>query len=213
MDRPTVGSVQILRGNALALALADESVDLIVTSPPYFGLRSYQDGGEHYAGQIGDEPTPAEFVDALIAATAEMVRVLKPSGSIWVNLGDKYAGQGAGVGDTKFAGQGARDGNRRSRPGSVQGVRGKSLIGIPWRYAIRCIDDLGLILRAEVIWCLSGGARVYARTATGDRPIMLRDLVRAYRPEDVHLWNGERWTQVLGWNKTPDDDGALEIEL
>ena len=68
MDRPTVGSVQILRGNALALALADESVDLIVTSPPYFGLRSYQDGGEHYAGQIGDEPTPAEFVDALIAA-------------------------------------------------------------------------------------------------------------------------------------------------
>ncbi len=91
MDRPTVGSVQILRGNALALALADESVDLIVTSPPYFGLRSYQDGGEHYAGQIGDEPTPAEFVDALIAATAEMVRVLKPSGSIWVNLGDKMS--------------------------------------------------------------------------------------------------------------------------
>ena len=43
MDRPTVGSVQILRGNALALALADESVDLIVTSPPYFGLRSYQE--------------------------------------------------------------------------------------------------------------------------------------------------------------------------
>ena len=95
MDRPTVGSVQILRGNALALALADESVDLIVTSPPYFGLRSYQDGGEHYAGQIGDEPTPAEFVDALIAATAEMVRVLKPSGSIWVNLGDKMSSGGA----------------------------------------------------------------------------------------------------------------------
>lgn len=91
MDRPTVGSVQILRGNALALALADESVDLIVTSPPYFGLRSYQDGGEHYAGQIGSEATPAEFVDALIAATAEMVRVLKPSGSIWVNLGDKMS--------------------------------------------------------------------------------------------------------------------------
>lgn len=157
MDRQDVSRVQIIRGNALALPLADDSVDLVVTSPPYFGLRSYQDGGEHYAGQIGDEPTPAEFVDALIAATAEMVRVLKPSGSIWVNLGDKYAGQGAGVGDTKFAGQGARDGNRRSRPGSVQGVRGKSLIGIPWRYAIRCIDDLGLILRAEVIWSKPNG--------------------------------------------------------
>lgn len=135
MDRPTVGSVQILRGNALALALADESVDLIVTSPPYFGLRSYQDGGEHYSGQIGDEPTPAEFVDALIAATAEMVRVVKPSGSIWVNLGDKYAGS-------------------NGMPG---GAPPKSLIGIPWRYALRCIDDLGLILRAEVIWSKPNG--------------------------------------------------------
>ena len=87
MDRQDVSRVQIIRGNALALPLADDSVDLVVTSPPYFGLRSYQDGGEHYSGQIGDEPTPAEFVDALIAATAEMVRVVKPSGSIWVNLG------------------------------------------------------------------------------------------------------------------------------
>jgi DNA modification methylase len=66
-------------------------VDLIVTSPPYFGLRSYQDGGEHYAGQLGSEPTPAEFVDALIECTREMVRVLKPSGSIWVNLGDRFS--------------------------------------------------------------------------------------------------------------------------
>ena len=82
MDRQDVKPVQIIRGNALTLPLADDSVDLVVTSPPYFGLRSYQDGGEHYAGQIGDEPTPAEFVDALIAATAEMVRVVKPSGSI-----------------------------------------------------------------------------------------------------------------------------------
>ena len=151
MDRPTVGSVQILRGNALALALADESVDLIVTSPPYFGLRSYQDGGEHYAGQIGDEPTPAEFVDALIAATAEMVRVLKPSGSIWVNLGDKYAGGGRGTYDL--------DPGRRevatTRP--KDGARPKTLLGIPWRYAIRCIDDLGLILRAEVIWAKPNG--------------------------------------------------------
>ena len=84
-------SVTILRGNALDLPLDDESVDLVVTSPPYFGLRSYQDGGQHYAGQIGSEATPAEFLDALIAATREMVRVLKPSGSIWVNLGDKMS--------------------------------------------------------------------------------------------------------------------------
>jgi site-specific DNA-methyltransferase (cytosine-N4-specific) len=108
------------------LPLSDASVDLIVTSPPYWSLRSYTDGGEHYAGQIGAEATPAEYVDSLIECTREWMRVIKPTGSIWVNLGDKYGSQ-------------------------------KSLIGLPWRYALRCIDELGLILRAEVIWSKPNG--------------------------------------------------------
>src|SRR5690606_31676586 len=107
--------------------------------------------------------TPAEFVDALIAATREMVRVLKPSGSIWVNLGDKYS---TGSSGDRNSGFNERTGNapgkraqERSqvRSASVAGMRPKSLIGIPWRYAIRCIDDLGLILRAEVIWSKPNG--------------------------------------------------------
>ncbi len=158
-------SVTILRANALALPLADESVDLVVTSPPYFGLRSYQDGGEHYEGQIGDEPTPAEFVDALIAVTAECMRVLKPSGSLWVNLGDKYAGSAGSSGySDKSTLAGFTNPNTKGRQMSDHGarkietdVRAKSLIGIPWRYALRCIDDLGLILRAEVIWSKPNG--------------------------------------------------------
>lgn len=164
MDRPDVTEpgVTILQGDALNLDLPDNSVDLIVTSPPYFGLRSYQDGGEHYDGQIGAEATPAEFVDALIAATQEMMRVVKPTGSIWVNLGDKYSrgsrprnqpdqfrdGPGATFNDVRYV--------KDTAPENT-GVPGKSLIGIPWRYAIRCIDDLGLILRAEVIWSKPNG--------------------------------------------------------
>ena len=152
------GSAQIIRGNALDLPLTDASVDLVVTSPPYFGLRAYQDNGETYDGQIGAEATPAEFVDALIQATREMVRVLKPSGSIWVNLGDKYA-SGGGLKAQSFAEPSSvltasRKGKRTSRQ---LGVPEKSLIGIPWRYALRCIDDLGLILRAEVIWSKPNG--------------------------------------------------------
>ena len=115
----------LLQADAVALPLADDSVDLVVTSPPYFALRSYRDDGEHYGGQIGSEATPQEFLDALWTVTRECVRVLKPSGSLWVNLGDKYAE--------------------------------KSLIGLPWRYAIGCIDDLGLILRAEVVWSKPNG--------------------------------------------------------
>jgi DNA modification methylase len=118
-------TVEIIRADARHLPLEDASVDLVVTSPPYFALRSYQDGGEHYGGQIGSEPTPAEFLDALLEVTRECVRVLKPSGSMFVNLGDKYVD--------------------------------KSLTGLPWRYALRCIDDLGLILRAEIIWSKPNG--------------------------------------------------------
>jgi site-specific DNA-methyltransferase (cytosine-N4-specific) len=143
-----VGTARIVHGNARDLPIEDGTVDLIVTSPPYLSLRSYQDGGEHYDGQIGDEKSPAEYVDALLDATREMVRVLAPSGSIWVNLGDKYARTGGG-------GRGSSDGTtgRGPRPSSVAvGAPEKSLIGLPWRYAIRCIDDLGLILRAEVVW-------------------------------------------------------------
>ena len=150
----------VLRGDARHLPIADSSVDLVCTSPPYFGLRSYTDGGEHYAGQVGSEATPAEFVDALIAVTAECVRVLKPSGSIWVNLGDKYAGSANGKPHT---GSAMLTSVKRATRSTGTGrspetdVRPKSLIGIPWRYALRCIDDLGLILRAEVIWSKPNG--------------------------------------------------------
>jgi DNA modification methylase len=92
----TTGRVIVLRGDARALPLPDASVDLIVTSPPYFGLRSYTDGGEHYEGQIGSEATPQEWLAALVACTAEWMRVLKPEGSMFVNLGDSYAGSAGG---------------------------------------------------------------------------------------------------------------------
>jgi DNA modification methylase len=161
-------SVTILRANALELPLGDDTVDLVVTSPPYFGLRSYTDGGTHYDGQVGAEATPAEFVDALIAATRELARVVKPTGSIFVNLGDKYATPGS---ERSRNGEGARQTSRdggltRSktyigdvtlrRPDYGQ-VPPKSLLGIPWRYANRVVDELGLILRAEIVWSKPNG--------------------------------------------------------
>jgi len=143
----------LTQADALRLPLADDSVDLIVTSPPYFALRSYRDDDEHYDGQIGSEASPQEFLEALWAATVEMVRVVKPSGSIFVNLGDKYAGSGghnnAGVGGTGRGPSTYTKASGHARP--------KSLMGLPWRYAIGCIDDLGLILRSEMIWSKPNG--------------------------------------------------------
>lgn len=119
-------SVEIVQADTRNLPVDTDAVDLIVTSPPYWSLRAYEDNGTKYAGQIGAEPTPAAYVDALIECTREWLRVLKPAGSLWVNLGDKYGPK-------------------------------KTLIGLPWRYALRCIDELGLILRAEVIWRKTNG--------------------------------------------------------
>jgi DNA modification methylase len=145
----------VTRGDAAHLHLPDETVDLVVTSPPYFGLRSYQDGGEHYDGQVGDEATPGEYLDALIACTAEWVRVLKPGGSIFVNLGDKYSGaqqQNSGRQSAEASSLYWQKTNPRNT-----GIPAKSLMGFPWRYALRCIDDLGLILRAEIVWSKPNG--------------------------------------------------------
>lgn len=91
-------SVDIVQGDALALPIASESVQLVVTSPPYFKLRGYEDAGEVFAGQLGQERTISEYVDSLVEATREMFRVLTLTGSAWINLGDSYRTDGGLVG-------------------------------------------------------------------------------------------------------------------
>lgn len=176
-------SVRLIHGSALALPLADDSVDLVVTSPPYFSLRSYTENGDALAHQVGGEASPDEYVDALIAATREAMRVLKPSGSIWVNLGDKYASSGT----TPVK-------RRSDDPDSYAQTRGlrtrasdtwfphKSLMGLPWRYALRCIDELGLILRAEIIWDKPNGL-----------PESVRDRVRRSHEQWFHFTLSPRY--------------------
>jgi DNA modification methylase len=147
----------ILQGDARNLPLPKASVDLVVTSPPYYGLRSYQDGGRPYAGQIGAESTPAEYLDALIEATRECVRVLKPTGSLFVNLGDRYSTGNSGHSalaqlSARYRGGGHSDAKAKRKSQRTPAMPTKTLLGLPWRYAIRCVDELGLILRAEIVW-------------------------------------------------------------
>jgi DNA modification methylase len=81
----------VLRGDAAHLPLPDGSVDLIVTSPPYWKQRDYRDGGESLAGQIGSEATPGEYIANLLKCTREWMRVLKPTGSLFVNICDAFS--------------------------------------------------------------------------------------------------------------------------
>lgn len=150
----------LIRADARALPIANDTVDLVVTSPPYWSQRSYEDGGEHYERQIGAEPTPHDFIDSLLAVTRECMRVLKPSGSLWVNLGDKYNSASRhqnGVSSTGTMHSTGTKAYRGQRTRVLTTMPLKTLMGIPWRYAIRCIDELGLTLRAEVVWSKLNG--------------------------------------------------------
>jgi DNA methylase len=143
------GRALIVQANALRLPLPDECVDLAICSPPYYSLRRYDAEG------IGNEPTPLEWLEALWAATAEVKRVLKPTGSIFVNLGDKYANDSI-PGARSTIPQGGRPGQKPSAThrsakqmprvkAPHDGVREKSLLGLPGLYAAGCSGMLAAI--------------------------------------------------------------------
>ena len=123
---------RILCGDALEMlrALPDNFVHCCVTSPPYYALRDY--GAE---GQIGREDTPAKYVARLTDVFSEVRRVLRPSGTLWLNIADTYCASGKG--------------ERNSH--SAVSCKAKDMIGIPWMLAF-ALRDHGWYLRSDIIW-------------------------------------------------------------
>lgn len=91
-------TVSIIQGDALSLPIESGTVQLVITSPPYFKLRGYEDGGEVITGQVGQEHSIEGYILNLCEATREMFRVLAPNGSAWINLGDSYGTNGGLLG-------------------------------------------------------------------------------------------------------------------
>jgi DNA modification methylase len=192
----------------LLTQFADGSVNCVVTSPPYWGLRDYGtafwDGGDaacdHIAdasktkkfgnpvfnqnrpsreatktdgyffkdtcgkcgatrvdSQIGLEQTPGEYVDQLVSVFREVRRVLRDDGTLWLNLGDSYAGSGKGGNPegskwSGFVGNKAREKSAKASTSIIpQGLKPKDLVGIPWRVAFALQAD-GWYLRQDIIW-------------------------------------------------------------
>ena len=143
----------ILCGDALDVlrALPDGCVNMAVTSPPYYGLRNYG-----VTGQIGLEPTPSEYVSRLVTVFRELRRVLKPDGTLWLNIADSYAGSGKGASaDTGRASKQrylyTPDDPAVHIPKTWDGVKPKDMIGIPWMLALALRSD-GWFLRSDIIW-------------------------------------------------------------
>lgn len=190
--------------------LPEKSVNCCITSPPYYGLRDYG-----HEGQIGLEETPDQYVAKMVEVFREVRRVLRDDGTVWLNLGDSYAGGGGGnynkSGISQAGGQHITNVRNKDSWLTNVGLKPKDLIGIPWRVAFALQAD-GWWLRQDIIWCLSGGTWLYARTRKGDMPIMVRDLARLNHGT-VQLWNGEKWTSLLGMSKSKRHGDELEIVL
>ena len=134
--------------------MPDNSVDCCISSPPYWGLRDYG-----VDGQIGLEENYSEFIAKLIELYSEIQRVLKPTGTCFVNLGDTYAGSGSGTtknADTSKYVENSKQvyvlPNGTAKASKLRGTNlNKSLLMIPERFAIGMIDA-GWILRNLIIW-------------------------------------------------------------
>jgi DNA modification methylase len=143
---------ELYQGDALGILalMQSESVQCVITSPPYWGLRDYK-----VAEQIGLEETPEEYVAVLVAVFREVRRVLRKDGTLWLNMGDSYARSPArGVkfqaGDSTYlTNVQANEGNRG--PSVPPGLKEKDLVGIPWRVAFALQAD-GWWLRSDIIW-------------------------------------------------------------
>lgn len=139
--------LSLLLGDSLEIlkTLPEKSIQCCVTSPPYYGLRDYG-----VDGQIGLEETPEIYINKLVAVFQEVKRVLKDDGTLWVNMGDSYAGSGKGqmgdgsASDRKGAKQGTSAGTLTGGLPVFDGLKPKDLIGVPWM--------LAFALRADGWW-------------------------------------------------------------
>jgi len=134
--------VNIINGDCRTVLkeLASESIQCVVTSPPYWGLRDYG-----HADQIGQEETPDAYVQTMRQVFAEVWRVLRDDGTCWLNLGDSYNGYM----ETK-----RQQARKYVEPGfglRDKGLKPKDLVGIPWRVALALQSD-GWYLRSDIIW-------------------------------------------------------------
>ncbi len=165
------GRAVLLVGHALAVLreMPAESVHCVVTSPPYWGLRDYGTPpvtfGDDWTGHLGLEPTPEMYVAHMVEIFAEVRRVLRADGTLWLNMGDCYATGAGSVGERpgggkrgdKWANKGNQGATHSMGPMiqpnrmPLEGLKKKDLVGQPWRLAFALQAD-GWWLRSEIIW-------------------------------------------------------------
>ena len=178
------------------------SVQCVVTSPPYWGLRDY--GME---GQIGLEPTPEEYVTTMVEVFREVKRVLRDDGTVWLNLGDSYCGTGSKGAYTDPKHPEGRNGQVVAVNAKIEGLKPKDLVGIPWRVAFALQAD-GWHLRSDIIWakgvsfCPDYAGSVMPEPVT-DRPTKAHEYLFLLTKSARYFYDAESVREV-GTSNRPD---------
>ncbi|WP_152051767.1 DNA-methyltransferase [Tautonia marina] len=192
-------TITILTGCCLSLlaTLPDQSVHTCVTSPPYWGLRDYG-----ITGQFGLEQTPAEFIQHMVRVFRDVRRVLRDNGTLWLNIGDSYAGHSGGN-QGKNGWRSDRTFTARVADKFGSGLKPKDLVGIPWRLAFALQDD-GWFLRSDIIWSKPNPMP----ESVTDRPTKSHEYLFLLTKSERYYYDREAIAEPCRWNpgdtKMPD---------
>lgn len=180
----------IILGDAFSVlkTLPSESVQCVVTSPPYWGLRDY-----NIPSQIGLENTLPEFIASLQDVFREVRRVLKADGVFWLNIGDGFTSGNRGwrAPDKKNRAR-AMD----VRPATPNGLKPKDLLGIPWRLAFALQDD-GWFLRSDIIWHKPNAMPESVK----DRPTRAHEYMFMFTKNEKYYYDRNAIIEPNGRNK------------
>lgn len=212
-----IQGAEILVGDAREVlrTLPEESVHCVVTSPPYWGLRCYG-----VAGQLGLEESPAEYVEKMVTVFREVWRVMRPDGTLWLNMGDGYATTGSagraqrGLHElvercsprkTPRKSNRAHQGvvphpPRRRKP---PGFKLKDLIGMPWRLAFALQED-GWLLRTDIIWHKSNPMPESVR----DRPTRCHEYIFLLSKSPRYFYDYRAVTEPVSGGSHPRGKGV-----
>ena len=182
------------------------SIQAIVTSPPYWGLRDYDNDN-----QIGQEESPEQYVNNITSLARQFKKVLKNNGLFWLNLGDTYFGAKGGhwSSDNSFTNDttGTKYREHRKAPPKHIYLKTKDMVGIPWKVAISLQQD-GWYLRNDIIWAKNNPMpeAVKDRFAKSHEHIFLLSKSKHYYfdyesvlepyTEPLNRWGGERFNDV-----------------
>ncbi len=181
-------------GNSLEVLkhLASDSVHCCVTSPPYWSLRDY--GAD---GQLGLETTPEEYLEKLVDVFREVHQVLRPEGTLWLNMGDCYAHSTKGTGGG-WANDPHNYANKAQKYGArkvIHGLKPKDLVGIPWRVAFALQAD-GWYLRSDIIW----HKRNCMPESVKDRPTKSHEYIFLLTKSPRYFYDAEAIKEPLAKN-------------